>query len=353
MSAPTPPSSSPTPSGSAPPPPTVIVRTVRKGSWVAIVLALLLCGSILFNFLLIGVTATQLTSTSETSSLQEKYVSGDRTASDRIAVVRIKGTIMSPFTERTLKILKKIENDANVKGIVLSVESPGGFVADSQRIYDKLMELHESKGKTIYVSMGRLAASGGYYVAMGGGPKSKIFAEPATWTGSIGVIIPRYDVSKLASDFGVKSEPLVTGPFKDALSPFKEMSSEEREVWKAIMDEAYDEFLTIIDKSRDKLDKEAVRKLATGQIYTAKQALANGMVDGIKYEEDVIAELQKDLGLAKARAVTYEFPPTVVDLLIGSTARPAEPLAQVLEAAVPKAMYFFGWQAGMAGATGQ
>jgi len=326
----------------------VIVRTVRKGGWLAIVLALLLCGSVLFNFLLIGVTASQITSTSETSTLQEKFVSGDREATDRIAVVRINGTIMSPFTERTLKILKRIGNDANIKGIVLSVESPGGFVADSQRIYDQLMELHETKGKTIYVSMGRLAASGGYYVAMGGGPKAKIFAEPATWTGSIGVIIPRYDVSKLAADYGVKSEPLVTGPFKDALSPFKEMSPEERDVWKAIMDEAFDEFLTIIDKSRDKLDKEGVRKLATGQIYTAKQALANGMVDGIKYETDVIAQLQKDLGLTKVRAVTYEFPPTLVDLLVGASAKSAEnPLVKVLEASVPRAMYFFGWQAGM------
>ena len=337
-----------TPTPTPPAPPTVVVRTVRKGGWLAIVLAVLLVGSILFNFLLIGVAATQITSTTETSTLQEKFVSGDREASERIAVVRINGTIMSPFTERTLKILKRIGNDANVKGIVLSVESPGGFVADSQRIYDQLMELHEQKGKTIYVSMGRLAASGGYYVAMGGGPKSKIYAEPATWTGSIGVIIPRYDVSKLASDYGVKSEPLVTGPFKDALSPFKEMSPEERDVWKAIMDEAFDEFLTIIDKSREKLDKEAVRKLATGQIYTAKQALANGMVDGILYEKDVITQLQKDLGLSKARAVTYEFPPTLVDLLVGASAKSNEnPLAKVLEASVPRAMYFFGWQAGM------
>jgi protease-4 len=328
----------------SPAPPTVIVRTVRKGSWVAMLLAVLLCGSVLFNLILMSVTASSLTSaTSETSTLQEKFVSGDKTAANRIAVVRITGTIMPPFTERTLKILKRIGDDANIKGVVLAVESPGGFVADSQRIYDRLKELHEKKGKTIYVSMGRLAASGGYYVAMGAGPKAKIFAEPSTWTGSIGVIIPRYDVSQLAENVGVKSEPLVTGPFKDGLNPFKALSPEEREVWKKIMDESFDEFLTIIDDSREKLDMDAVRKLATGQIYTAKQALANGMVDGIKYEDDVIAELEKDLGLTNSRVVTYEYPPSLVDILIGSNAKvPENPLAKMFEAGVPQAMYFFG-----------
>lgn len=339
-----------TPTPSAPtPPPTVIVRTVRKGAWLAYGLAILLCGSLLFNVLLISFTASQITASTDTSTLTEQYVSGEKDATDRIAIVDIDGTIMSPFTERTLKILKRIGNDSNIKGIVLSVESPGGFVADSQRIYDRLKELHETKGKTIYVSMGRLAASGGYYVAMGGGPKAKIYAEPATWTGSIGVIIPRYDVSKLAGDFGVKSDPLVTGPYKDALSPFKELSPEERGVWKAIMDESFDEFVRIIDESRDKLAREDVEKLATGQIYTAKQAVANGLVDGIKYEDDVVLELKKDLGLSRARVVKYEFPPSLVDLLIGATARAPEehPLAKVLEASVPRGMYFYGWHAGI------
>lgn len=347
MSTPIPPSS-PIPPGSSSsqgPQPTVIVRTVRKGGWLAAALAVLLCGSVLVNMLLITFTAQQITATTETSSLTEQYVSGDKEASDRIAIVEIDGTIMSPFTERTLKILKRIENDANVKGIVLAVESPGGFVADSQRIYDRLKALHETKGKKIYVSMGRLAASGGYYVAMGAGPQGKIYAEPATWTGSIGVIIPRYDVSKLASDYGVKSEPLVTGPFKDALSPFKELSPEEREVWKAIMDESYNEFVRIIDESREKLNWDQAKALATGQIYTAKQAVANGLVDGIKYRDDVVAELKEDLKMSKARVVRYTYPPSAVELLLGVSSRvtPRSLISEFLDASVPRAMYFFGW----------
>src|SRR5207248_4028218 len=106
-------------------------------------------------------------------------------------------------------IIKKAKEDANVKGVLLAVDSPGGTVTDSHKIYHQLKELSEKK--PVFVSMGSLAASGGYFVAMGAGTQAKIYAEPTTWTGSIGVIIPHYEVTELAEKAGIKALPLKTG----------------------------------------------------------------------------------------------------------------------------------------------
>jgi protease-4 len=103
---------------------------------------------------------------------------------------------MTPFSDRVIKTIKKVRDDKDVKGVLLAVDSPGGTVTNSHQIYHELKKLAEQK--PVVVSMGSLAASGGYFVAMGAGPKGKIFAEPTTWTGSIGVIIPHYEVTEVA-----------------------------------------------------------------------------------------------------------------------------------------------------------
>jgi len=120
--------------------------------------------------------------------------------------------------------------------------------------------------------MSSLAASGGYFVAMGAGPKSKIFAEPTTWTGSIGVIIPHYEVSDAATKLGIRAAPLKTGEFKDSLSPFRELTPRDKEVWDNILNQSFELFLEVIDENRDTLDMAKTRALATGQVYTAKDA---------------------------------------------------------------------------------
>jgi protease-4 len=198
--------------------------------------------------------------------------------------------------------------------------------------------------------MARMAASGGYYVAMGAGPSGKIYAEPTTWTGSIGVIIPRYDVSKLATDFGVRAEPLTTGPFKDALSPFREMTADERTVWEGILDDAFTRFQEVIlDGRKDKLDAEQVKALATGRIYTAEQAKKNKLIDTIGYLDEAVEELKKELNLADANVIKYEHPLSLSEVLFGNAQAkaPIDPIRELLESSVPRAMYFCGWHAGM------
>ena len=325
-------------------PPLVRVELVQPRRWWPRVLLVLFVVSALLNLILLVTTAAVV---GGSSTPTESFVSGEATSSNKLAIIDITGTIMPPFTERTLKTIDQLIADDEVKGVLLSIDSPGGFVADSHQIYVRLQKLRQKK--PIFVSMKRIAASGGYYVAMGAGPEAKIFAEPTTWTGSIGVIIPRYDVSKLAADYGVKSEPLVTGPYKDSLSPFREMTPDEETLWKEIMADSFDRFKGIIDAGRANLTLEQIAPLATGRIFTANQAVAAGLVDQIGFEEDAIEALKTHLQLTSVRVIRHRQPTTLLDTLLGAHAKsqPIDPLQQLLEASTPRAMYFCGWQAGM------
>jgi len=274
---------------------------------------------------------------------QERFHSGDQLASKKISILTVDGTIMPPFTERLLHQIEHVTKDDAVMGVLLVVDSPGGLVADSHEIYHRLKLLAEKK--PIYVQMKRMAASGGYYIAMGAGPSGQIYAEPTTWTGSIGVIIPRYDASQLAEKIGVVSDPLKTGEFKDALNPLRPMTANERKLWEGILDQSFQKFIKVIDDNREGLDSDAVKALATGQIYTADDALANKLVDKIGYQEDSLKALQEKLGLEKVRIVKYHSHTTLLEQLLGTAqARPpVDPWKLIMEASVPRAMYLCSW----------
>lgn len=322
--------------------PTIIVQMPPQPgffrSWFTRVLISLLMMSAFLNLML-------LSSHSETpGKYYEEFVSGDEQSDDRIAVISISGTIMPPYTERTLKMLELASKDDDVKGVILSIDSPGGFVADSHQIYRQVKKLAEKK--PIYVSMKRMAASGGVYVAMGVGEKGKLFAEPTTWTGSIGVIIPRYDISALAEKFGVKSDSMTTGPFKDSMNPLKPLSEADRALWDAIIKDSFDRFVTIVDECRKPLDEPTVRtKLATGQVFTATQAKDFGLIDDIKFEDEVAELMQADLKLSKVRVVKYQHQATLADIFLGNvTARESDQVWQkIMDASVPRALYYCSW----------
>ncbi len=341
----------------------------KPGRWGFRLVLLLLLLSIALNF---GMYSKYRDYFAASSSPAERFLSGDAEATDKIAVIRIEGTIMPPFTANLLKQIEKATKDDSVKGVLLTIDSPGGLVADSHQIYHRLVELREA-GKPIFVAMKRIAASGGYYAAMGCGPQGRIYAEPTTWTGSIGVIIPRYDVSGLANNWQVKSDPLKTGRFKDALSPFRELTAEERQLWGGILNESFDRFLSVIDENRETLvqreaaavaakpdddvvphtselvaysdGKATSEDLATGRIFPASEALEKGLVDEIGFEDDALAALQKQLKLEKARVVTYSNPMSLVQKLLGfvETNEPNRDRQRVLTATVPQAMYYFSW----------
>jgi protease IV len=330
----------------------------------------LLVISVLANFWLFGKYQKYFSSDKD---VVESFHSGSAFAPDKIAIIRVHGTIMPPLTERLLDQIEQAQKDDAVKGVLLTIDSPGGLVADSHQIYHQLQKLQGEHQKPVFVAMKRLAASGGYYIAMGAGPQGKIFAEPTTWTGSIGVIIPRYDVSGLAESWHIKSSPLKTGKYKDALSPFRELSEGEREIWSEILNESFEKFLTVIDENRPQLtihktdepkqvdDPEVVpnglelvavdaqgqskANLATGRIFTANQALANGLVDEIGFEDEALAQLQEHLGLEEVRIVNYKSPVSLWEALLGlgKAQAPEQKQQTRLDAAVPQAMYYFSW----------
>ncbi|MCA9070050.1 MAG: signal peptide peptidase SppA, partial [Planctomycetaceae bacterium] len=345
----------------APPPP-----PRKKPRWGLRILIVLLALSVLANFVLYANFQEYFTAGNEPI---EKFHSGNALASDKIAIIRVQGTIMPPMTERLIKQIKHTQEDGSVKGVLLTIDSPGGLVADSHQIYHELQKLVNDSKKPVYVAMKRLAASGGYYIAMGAGPEAKIFAEPTTWTGSIGVIIPRYDVSGLADDWHIKSVPLKTGKFKDALSPFRPLTDEERELWGEILNESFAKFLTVIDENRttltirktdaptagddpsvvpnqmelisEKTDVQEKTNLATGRIFTADQAIKAGLVDEIAFEEDALKQLQDKLELEDPRIVIYETPVSLWETLmgLGKAQEPEQKQQARLDASVPQAMY--------------
>ena len=322
---------------------TILVQTQAPGFWRGWGMKLLLaalCISLMVNF---GLYSAYKQYFSATDGPHERYHSGNETAAEKIAILKMEATIMPPYTERLIHQIDHVAKDDSVKAVLLLVDSPGGLVTDSHQIYHRLQKLQ--KTKPINVQMKRMAASGGYYIAMGAGPNAKIYAEPTTWTGSIGVILPRYDLTKIAEKIGIASDPLKTGPYKDALSPFRPLADDERKLWENIIDQSFQMFISVIDDNRENLDRDAVKALATGQIYTASDAKANGLVDEIGYEDDALESLREKINLKNPRVVTYETPSTIVELLTGNSKAHAmqDPWKAFMESTVPRAMFYCSW----------
>lgn len=232
-------------------------------------------------------------------------------ATKKIAIIDISGTIMHEDGFPKWQI-DQIRDDENVVAMVLRVDSPGGTVTGSHYLWHQLQQLRIEKKIPLVVSMGGICASGGYYISMAVGKEADvIWAEPATLTGSIGVIFPHYDVSALIEHWKIKDDSITSNPIKAAGSPTKEMTPEERKIFQDIIDESFDDFKKIVQTGRPNLTAEQLTKASTGQIFTAKQALALGLVDKLGFLEDAIAQAAKLAGLSDPttyRAVKYSKP---------------------------------------------
>ena len=280
----------------------------------------------------------------------EKYHSLSRMAVLKVAIVDVSGAIMGGqgFTRSQLD---RIEEDESVKAIVLRVDSPGGTVSGSDEIHYRLTTLAKKRGLPVVVSMGGIAASGGYYIAMAnGGRENVIFAEPATLTGSIGVIIPHFDLSKLMKKLDVDDDSIASGPLKEMLSPTKqrtpELAARERKILQSLVDEMFGRFKEIVKQGRPKLDDTELAVVATGQIFTAKQAIAAGLVDTIGFLEDAILRAVElaDLTESTARVVKYSRPRGILDEVLGNSSPGARlTLESFAEWTTPRAWYLCSW----------
>lgn len=206
-----------------------------------------------------------------------------------IGLVEVKGIILD--SQETVKQLQSLGKNQKVKAVVLRIDSPGGVVGPSQEIYEAVRKLNLKK--KVVVSMGSLAASGGYYVAA---PAARIFANPGSITGSIGVLMKFSNIEGLMDKIGMKAFTLKTGKFKDVGSPARTMSEQEKQMLQSVIDSTHSQFIKAVAMGRN-LPVEHVRKLADGRIYSGEQALALKLVDQLGTMQDAVEEAGRLAGI--------------------------------------------------------
>ncbi len=286
---------------------------------------------------------------------QERYHSLSKEASKKIAIVTVAGTIMEgdSFVKEQLD---RVREDDDIVAVVLRIDSPGGTVTGSDYLYHHIKELCQQRKIPLVVSMGSICASGGYYIAMAiGDQEDAIFAEPTTWTGSIGVVIPHYDFSGMLADFNVKDDSIASHKYKLMGSPTRALDeaerAEERKLFQQLVDLSFAGFIDIVRSGRPKLrdNQEALDAVATGQIFTAQQALDKGLVDKIGFIETAIeraAELANQ-DPDNLRCVEYIEPPATLGSLLNSKSHPPSvlgtDLSTLLDLTAPRAYYLCTW----------
>jgi len=210
---------------------------------------------------------------------------GDRDAmmgGDGVGIVEVKGVIVDGAD--TIRQLRALKKDKRVKAVVVRIDSPGGVVGPSQEISAQVKEL--AKVKKVVVSMGSVAASGGYYIAA---PATLIYANPGTITGSIGVLMKFSNIEGLMGKVGMKSFTIKTGKFKDVGSPVRSMKPEERAMLQGVIDSTHRQFVRAVAEGR-KLPVSSVAAIADGRIFTGEQALALKLVDRLGTLQDAVEE---------------------------------------------------------------
>ena len=226
----------------------------------------------------------------------------------RLALIRIEGPIID--SKDATDEIKEYAKDKSIKAIVLRIDSPGGAVAPSQEIYEEVKKAVAQKN--VIVSMGSVAASGGYYIAA---PATKIIANPGTLTGSIGVIMEIPNIEGLMNKIGIKTEVIKSGRHKDIASAFRTMGKEEREILQGVMDNVHEQFMKAVAEGR-KIKMEEVRKIADGRIFTGEQAKTNGLVDDLGTLEDAIKAAATLAGIKEEPVVVSKKDKlSVIDLL--------------------------------------
>jgi protease-4 len=334
---------------SPPPPQIVIQQPARRFGFLKWLLgALLLVGA----FVALSAYSEYQRYYEPTNKPKEKYHSLDKYAAKKLAIIEVSGPIMEDEDGYIKRQIDLVREDQDVVAVVLRIDSPGGTVTGSDYIYHHLRQLVEERKLPLVVSMGGVCASGGYYVAMAVGDQpDAIFAEPTTWTGSIGVIIPHFDFSGTLSALQVEDDSIVSAPLKDIGSFTKPMTDEERQLLQELVDNSFAGFKQVVQNGRPKFkdDPAALDAVATGQIFTANQALEHGLVDKIGFLEAAIAralELAK-LDAKQARCVQYTESPSMLGELLGAEApipaRGAFDTSSIVDLLTPRAYYLWTW----------
>jgi protease-4 len=260
----------------------------------------------------------------------------------KIAIIDVQGVLTSDQEESIfgskesqvvalVEKLKRVEADPDVKAVVLRIDSPGGDVTTSDILYHELVRFKQRRKIPVVAAFMGVAASGGYYLA---GGADSIVAHPTTITGSIGVISMHVSLAGLMEKIGVKVEALKSGPRKDIGSPFRELGEDDRKILQALIDQFYARFVEVVVAGRTGgLTAAALKALADGRVYTARQALETKLVDRIGYLEDAINEAMTRAQIRRANLVMYSRRPNrVKNEYSAAAATPALPGSELDQA---------------------
>jgi protease-4 len=236
-------------------------------------------------------------------------------SSNQIAVIDLEGVISD--SREFVEELKDYGDRSPVRSVVIRINSPGGGVAASQEIYEAVKKFRADTKKKVVVSMGSVAASGGYYIACGA---DKIFANPGTITGSIGVIAEWYNYGDLLRWAKMENVVIKSGTFKDAGSGTRPLTDEEKVYFQSLISNMYNQFVSAVASSR-KMQDEAVRKLADGRVYTGQEAKTDGLVDELGTMQDAINAAARMAGIEGEPKVLSRTRKrfTILDLLLGDS----------------------------------
>ncbi|MDG6095714.1 signal peptide peptidase SppA [Acetobacter sp. AN02] len=214
----------------------------------------------------------------------------NRPSGPHLVRMDVSGEIGSDVSRWT-DALAEAEKDPSVKGLLLTINSPGGAVTGGEMLHDAIERF--ARKKPVAVSMGALGASAGYMIAV---PAQRIFAQSSTLTGSVGVIMQAPDVSGLLGKIGVNFDVLVSGPMKGQPSVVKPLSPEGREMLQGVVLDMYDQFVDIVARGRH-MPQDRVRALADGRPYTGRQALKLGLIDAIGSRQEALVWLRHETKL--------------------------------------------------------
>jgi protease-4 len=251
----------------------------------------ILLGLVVFGVLL-GLFLVSLYALSYLSDREESLWGGEK-----IAIIEVRGVILDP--QPVVEKLVKLRKNEKVKAIVLRIDSPGGGVGPAQEIFAEVRKAQ--KEKKVLVSMGSVAASGGYYIACAA---DKILANPGSITGSIGVIVESLNVEELLRKLGLRSMVVKSGKHKDLGSPLRPMSEEEKKLLQGVLDSVHEQFIRAVAEGR-KLPVEKVRELADGRIFSGEQARELGLVDELGNLEDTLAMAATLAGIRGEPEIMY------------------------------------------------
>jgi protease-4 len=298
------------------PSPVVVYQNAPKaGRWfLRGLLYLILLASIVLNFVLIlalGGLCALNTTLMYTGHVREIVIR--RGTQDKVAVIPISGLVDGAMVEQVRADVQAIEHDPNIKAVVLRVDSPGGGVTDADECYHELLKLR-MLNKPIVVSMGSLAASGAYYISMAA---QEIYAEPTTITGSIGVMMPGFQLTGLMKKIGVQPEFITSKPavWKEAGSPFSQFTPQVKAYIQHLLDIDHRRFESIVQKGRGSRLAEPVAQIANGKIWAAQAALKKGLVDHIGYLSAAYHWVAKKANIYNPTIVELKPPQNIFNLI--------------------------------------